>query len=98
HLAPKSLLGAMWLQFALAVGGDTQHRACPACGKWFAVAPDTVRANKFYCGESCRSRAYRARKEQARTLAGEGKPPKQIAEALATDVEKVKGWLKQPRR
>jgi hypothetical protein len=94
---PQSLLGAMWLQFAFAIDGDTEHRRCEACGNWFAIAPDTARPDRQYCSNACRSRAYRRRMERARELHAQGKKPAAIAKDLGTDGDTVKKWLKQKK-
>lgn len=31
----SSLIGAMWLQFALAGDGNRAYRSCPECGEWW---------------------------------------------------------------
>jgi hypothetical protein len=98
QVIPKSLLGALWLQFALAVGGNKKYRACGTCGQWFELSPDIARTTKHFCSDACRSRAYRGRKERAQLLAAEGKSLKDIAEQLESEVKTVKGWLKQGRK
>jgi len=94
-VVPESLLGALWLQFALAVAGNKKYRACGACGQWFEVSPDVARTSRSYCKEACRARAYRARKDRAQAMAAEGKSIKQIAEELGSDEKTVTGWLLQ---
>lgn len=59
---PLHLLGAMWLQFALAVDSHKQFRPCANCGTWFEISADGSRASRQYCSDACRMRAYRARK------------------------------------
>jgi hypothetical protein len=94
-LLPETLLGALWLQFAQAIGGNKEYRACHVCGKWFEVSPEMTRSDRRTCSDSCRSKAYRERKDWAVRLAAEGKTPKEIAEELDSDVKTVKGWIKQ---
>jgi hypothetical protein len=98
QVKPRSLLAALWLQFARAVAGNKQYRACRTCGQPYELDPKIARKSRQYCSEACRSRAYRGRKERAQALAAEGKSPKEIAEELESDVKTVKGWLKPPRR
>jgi hypothetical protein len=97
RISPNSLLGAMWLQFALAVEGNKEHRQCEACKTWFEVSAQAARTSKRYCRAACRVRAHRERQaqvqERARQLQGEGKSLKQIAKELDTDVKTIKGWL-----
>lgn len=70
HVAPDSLLGAMWLQFGLAVSENRRYRRCMVCGKWFVVPPDAPRNTKQFCSVGCRVKAHR--KKQQVSKAGEG--------------------------
>lgn len=63
-LKPADLLGAMWLELALAIDGDKKHRQCPACSSWFEIDPDVHRSNAKYCSDACKSRQWRIRKAQ----------------------------------
>ena len=58
----RTLLGTLWLQLALAVGGDKRFRQCPQDGRWWEVQPDIARSNKVYCSAACKQAAYRERK------------------------------------
>jgi endonuclease YncB( thermonuclease family) len=98
QVVPKSLLGALWAQFALSMAGDKEYRACPSCHRWFELAPETARTSRVYCREACRSRAYRARQERAVALAAEGWTAKEIAKDLESDVRIVQGWLRKKGR
>jgi len=97
HIVPKSLLGAMWVQFAQAVANDKKYRNCSTCGKWFEIAPDTARTSRTHCSEACKSRAYRHRQARARDLAREGRSPSEIAIEVGSDLKTVKKWLKQAK-
>lgn len=68
YIVPHSLIGALWLQLARAIEGDKQYRQCAACMKWFELSPDIARTNRIFCSNACRSRGYRERLQQARTL------------------------------
>ena len=61
-VSPKNLLGAIWLQFALALEENPKQRKCEICGRWFTVSPRGNRANVAYCSTRCRSAAYRLAK------------------------------------
>lgn len=98
HLTPVSLLGALWLQLAQAVGGHLEHRMCSTCREWFEVSPKVARTNRLYCSEACRSRAYRGRKEQAKSLTAKGKTLGEVATELGSDVKTVKGWISEADR
>ena len=58
----RTLSGDMWLQLALAVGGDKRFRQCPQDGGWWELHPDIARTNKVYCSDACKQAAYRERK------------------------------------
>lgn len=97
---PENLLGAIWLQFEHAVTGNREERECLGCGDWFEVSRDTARSDKHYCGNSCRSKAYRERRAQARKLwaGGKGMSAKEIAERLEVDEKTVRGWVTRKRK
>lgn len=94
HLQPYTLLGAMWIQLALAISGNKELLQCPECCRWFEMTPDVTRSTRLYCSDACRSRAYRTRKNKAAELRVEGKSVAQIAEILGCKVKNVASWLK----
>jgi hypothetical protein len=90
---PKSLIGAIFLQFSQAIHSDRECRRCQACGRWFELAPGVNRSDRLTCSDSCRSRAYRDRQDRARQLAAAGKSFREIAKELGSTVAKVKKWV-----
>lgn len=65
-LRPQGLIGAIWLDFMLAVGKKVEFRACLHCNTPFAVAPKGKR--RRFCSNKCRvahHRATHAKEEQA---------------------------------
>jgi hypothetical protein len=92
-IVPLSLLGAMCLQLAHAVGEDKEYQQCSHCKKWFELAPGLNRADRQFCSDSCRVMAYRARQHRARQLAAEGKTVRQIAKQLGSYISTVEKWL-----
>lgn len=65
RLAPKGLIGALWLQAALVISGSRRLKVCPVCGKLFAVAKGrNTRRDRVYCSHRCKIRAYRQRKKE----------------------------------
>jgi hypothetical protein len=92
---PRSLLGAVHLQFAAAILSGRETRACPVCGRYFEVTALASRNDRLTCSNRCRVRAYRDRQQRARQLHGEGWSPKRIAEELGSKVSRVKKWLSQ---
>lgn len=99
RIVPNGLLGALWLQLALAVDGDKDYRQCKQCLSWFEVSPAVGRTSKRYCGNACRIRAHRERQAQvqiqdkARRMRAGGKSLKEIAKELKTDEKTIKGWV-----
>jgi len=62
-LVPHNLLGAIWADFALAVGANKhfdRYKLCPACGIYFEKHL-LKRKDAIYCSDACKSRAYRNR-------------------------------------
>lgn len=96
YFAPRTLLGAMWLQLARAVDGNKEYRRCQrdGCEKLFEVSLDNTgsRADRRYSSPACRAWVYRHRKK-ARQLAAQGVPLPEVARKFGTDVETVKGWV-----
>jgi hypothetical protein len=93
HLGTHSLHNLLWLQFALAVDGDKQYRQCRECGKWFEVSPGVNRVTRQTCSDTCRTKGFQRRREEARRLHAEGKGLKEIAEAVDSDVNTVRKWV-----
>ena len=93
RIIPENLISVIWLQIALAVEGDKDHRQCTQCHRWFEVGGD-LREDAKYCQQSCRSKAYRGRRKKARELAESGLKPNEIAKQLGTNIKTVKGWIK----
>jgi hypothetical protein len=62
---PRTLLGAMWLQFADAVTYNLEYRECGWCGRSFEITRAT-RSDRLYCSNSCRVSASRKRTRSAK--------------------------------
>jgi hypothetical protein len=94
-LAPQSLVGAMWLQFAQEVTGNARHRPCKLCGKWLTISRDDYgfRSDREFCSAACRQKDYRGKVKEARRLRAEGRTVRQIAKHFATTTETVTHWL-----
>ncbi len=93
YLAPTTLLGALWLQFAQAIEGNKQYRQCEQCRRWFEVGAQ-VREDAKFCQSACRSKAYRERQKTARKLRSEGVPVREIARRLESHGKTVTRWIK----
>jgi hypothetical protein len=61
-IAPNGLIGAMWLQFALALDGSKDFRRCAVCRRWYACSTGQAKARRIYCTDACKMRAHRKRK------------------------------------
>jgi hypothetical protein len=93
HYVPGTLLEALWLQCAEAVGADKVFHRCGGCGRWFEVSTDSCRPDRQFCSNACRSKAYRGRQDHARQMFAEGKSFEYIAEKLKSDVKTVRRWV-----
>ncbi len=89
HLIPRTLVTALWLQFAEEVTGKFRPSQCLACDKWFRP---TKHKDRLYCKGKCKTAACRLR-ANARQLNKEGKSTKQIARQLKISEKKVKRLL-----
>jgi hypothetical protein len=68
-LVPRNLLGAIWAEFALAIGANraaNDYQRCEACGIFFEKR-GLKRADAVYCSNACKSRAYRNRSPKLET-------------------------------
>ena len=93
RVVPRDLWGALWLQFADAVASGARYERCRECTTWFELSPQAARADRLYCSEGCKQKAYRERKAEALRLHGEGKTAGAIARSVGSDAATVKGWL-----
>lgn len=95
----KSLIAALWLQFASAVCSKKELQRCQACNRWFHVGPDGERrAGSSTCSDACRQRLHRMRIDLAREMRSAGKSYKEIAGQLDTGLKIVKRWVKGENR
>lgn len=92
-LVPQSLIGALWLQFADAMVARKAYRQCERCSVWFQLTAKMAAKGKMFCGGSCRMRDYRDRQVQAQALHRRGKPLREIAKALRSDMSTVRAWI-----
>jgi hypothetical protein len=102
RLQPTNLLGALWLQFALAVDLLKRFVKCAECGAPFEVSRGVrtgKRPDAKFCSARCRVAHYRGRIEQARRFHSSGLTAKEIARKLNARTGVINGWLaaNQPR-
>jgi hypothetical protein len=93
HDVPKNLLGVIWLQFAQAIGGNRSFTCCKNCGTWFELSVTARRRDSLYCSRSCRFKAYRRRRDEARRMHTSGMQSNEIARALGVDTKSVSRWV-----
>lgn len=92
-IMPRSLQDAIWLQFGLAVVGCKKFGACEVCGKPFEISPQVARTSRRLCGQKCKDRAHRQRRDKVFELAARGVGPKEIAKRVGSQLVTVKKWL-----
>ncbi len=93
RLGPRSLCAAAWLQFEQETEGFFHLLQCPECGGWFKFYPEQAKTPRIFCSQACRSKAYRKRQQQARSMHGEGVPVAEVAQRLGSDAETVSAWI-----
>ena len=94
-LAPRSLLAAMWLQFALALRSAKEFRECKFCLRLFEISTEQTgfRSHREFCSDTCKTKDYRRRKQTAVKLARKGLPVSEIADRIETDKSTIRSWL-----
>lgn len=69
HTIPTSLLGALWMQFALVVTGQREFKTCPNCLSDFEVGwekegeRETKKRSAKYCSQGCHDAYHNRRKK-----------------------------------
>ena len=91
HIEVETLLSVLWIQFALAVAAAKEYGRCQLCNRPFEM--DSNRADRAFCSDNCRVKAYQRRKKQAVALREKGKSLREIVKATASDLETVKRWV-----
>lgn len=90
-IMPKSLLAAMWLNFARWLNGDLILERCSFCQSWF----EKTRNNRHFCGKRCRDGSYNGNKDEVARMSKEGKEPKEIAKTLGKDLGLIRKWIRE---
>jgi hypothetical protein len=76
---PRTLLDAIWLQFAIDFAkptGSFRIGQCAFCGNRFQIGPGQSRKDRTTCSNSCRTLRHLQRKDQARELHEKGRSVK----------------------
>jgi hypothetical protein len=90
-----TLLDAMKLQLAEAIVLEKSCRDCEHCGKPFEVTPQVSRADRLYCSDNCRVKAYQRRRKQAIKMREDGDTLREIAKVLGSDMSTIKKWVSE---
>ena len=94
RLGPTSLLGALWVQAALAATEQMTFREC-LCGHLIAIARTSgSRPDAKFCSDKCKSQDYRNRIARARVLRAQGWAVGRIAKELGTSASSVRTWIR----
>jgi hypothetical protein len=95
---PRSLLGAMWLQLAMALSHPTDYRNCKFCGRQLAISKGNgFRINREFCSGACKTRDSRGKKK-ALALVSRGLSARQISKKIGTTEDNVRRWLTDRKR
>lgn len=102
-IKPRTLLGAIWWQFARAFTGGIEVRYCKSarCQKPLEISRDDVgsgfRPNKQFCNNACSQNHHRDRVKKANRLKKDGYTIQEIAKQMYIEPDEVKQLLKAKR-
>ena len=99
YVVPRNLFGAMWLQFAEAIGQQKRYRRCQLCATQFEISRG--RSDRQFCTTACKTEFHNSKRRKVRELRSKGHPLPKIAKQFDTDIPTVKKWLgetSQPRK
>jgi hypothetical protein len=96
QLRPRSLIGAVWLQAAMAASVPKTFRQCLVCKTpiEISISQTGTRTDAKFCSNQCKTRDYRERKAKARVLRQKGWSLPRIARKLRSDTQTVRQWVK----
>jgi hypothetical protein len=103
YFVPRTLLGAIWLQFARALVVPKKYRSCEVCGKVMEISTDphsplAKRADALICGDRCRSQKSRDKRKTIRLRReghGWGRIQEQISGTYSPTT--LKKWVLEAR-
>lgn len=87
------LLDAMKLQLVDALTERKGYRKCEFCGRPFEIRPQVNRADRIFCSDTCRVKAYKRRKKEALALRQNGLSMREIAKRTNTEIASLKKWF-----
>ena len=94
-IVPRTLLGAMWLQFAEAISHQKEYRRCRNCHAPFEISAGRTgsRSDSTFCAVACKTEFHNQKRRDARRLRSEGKSLREIAARYKTTIPAVKKWV-----
>ena len=96
YVVPRNLFGAMWLQFAEAIGQQKQYRRCQLCTTQFEISRG--RSDRQFCTTACKTEFHNSKRRRARDLRANGRHLRDIAKEFDVDVPTVKKWLGEDKK
>jgi hypothetical protein len=96
RLAPRSLLGAIWWQFARVVTGESRYQPCRVCNRLIEISTGgkpRFRADREFCSGTCKVRDHRRKVRDAKKMKAKGRTVRQIAKHFETSMAVITNWL-----
>ena len=88
-----NLESVLTMQLVESVVERKNYHSCDHCGDPFELTPQINRADRIFCSDNCRVKAYQRRRKQAVSLRAKGTGLREIAKTLNSDVPTVKKWV-----
>ena len=98
YVVPRTLLGAMWLQFAESISQQKEYRRCRECSTPFEISTAGARSDSKFCTAACKSTFHNSKRRKVRELRSKGHLLQKIAKQFDTDIPTLKKWLGEPSR
>lgn len=92
-IEPKSLVSAIWLQFAQSLEGAPELIKCPVCGDYFRIVKGRNRKSRKTCSDACKSKLNRERKRITHEMYRKGASPNQISEEVGSSLNTINRWI-----
>ena len=99
YIVPQSLIGALWLQLALAIDGNKEYRKCEngQCSELIEISldPSGRRVDRVFCSPRCKMQVQRDKEKEAISLFHQGWSYPRIAKKLGSKPSIIEGWVKK---
>jgi predicted nucleic acid-binding Zn ribbon protein len=93
-----SLTQVLNIQLVMAIVEGKTYRTCDHCGKPYELTPQINRADRIFCSDNCRVKAYQRRRKQAIAMRAKGTALREIAKLLNTDLPTLKRWVGETKK